>query len=127
MPKKALHTCVRVMDLEKSVEFYTNVLGMEITKKLDYPDDQFTLVYLALPGDDYEVELTYNYNQEEPYEIGNGYGHIAISVDDLKATHEEYSKTEYDVTDLKGLSDGAANYFFIKDPDGYKIEVIQAK
>ncbi|API88861.1 lactoylglutathione lyase [Marinilactibacillus sp. 15R] len=127
MPKKALHTCVRVKDLEKSVKFYKDVLGMEITRKADYPDGKFTLVYLALPGDDYEVELTYNYDQEEPYEIGNGYGHIAISVDDLKATHEEYSKTGYEVTDLKGLSDGAANYFFIKDPDGYKIEVIQAK
>ena len=127
MPKKALHTCIRVKDLDKSIKFYEDVLGMEITKKADYPDDKFTLVYLALPGDDYEVELTYNYDQEEPYEIGNGYGHIAISVDDLKATHDEYSKTSYVVTDLKELSDGAANYFFIKDPDGYKIEVIQAK
>jgi len=125
MAKQFLHTCLRVKDLEKSLDFYQNVLGFEENRRLDYPDYEFTLVYLQLPGSDYELELTYNYDQEEDYDLGNGYGHIAIGVDDLKATHEEYSKTEYEVGDLKELSDGAANYFFIQDPDGYKTEVIQ--
>lgn len=123
--KRMLHTCVRVKDLDKSLTFYKDVLGLEEVRRLDYPDYKFTLVYLALPGDEVELELTYNYDQEEPYELGNGYGHIAIGVENLENTHEEYSQAGHDVTDLKGLSDGAASYFFIKDPDGYKIEIIQ--
>lgn len=120
-----IHTCVRVKDLDKSLSFYQDVLGMKEVRRLDYPDYKFTLVYLALPGDEVELELTYNYDQEEPYDLGNGYGHIAIGVENLKDTHEEYSQSGYDVTDLTGLSDGAASYFFIKDPDGYKIEIVQ--
>lgn len=125
MSKRMIHTCVRVKDLDKSLSFYQDVLGMKEVRRLDYPDYKFTLVYLALPGDEVELELTYNYDQEEPYDLGNGYGHIAIGVENLKDTHEEYSQSGYDVTDLTGLSDGAASYFFIKDPDGYKIEIVQ--
>ncbi|MER2226100.1 MAG: VOC family protein [Carnobacterium sp.] len=125
MAKKMLHTCVRVMDLEKSMDFYTTVLGFKEAKRLDFPELKFTLVYLALDGDDYELELTYNYDQEEAYTLGNGYGHIAIGVDDLAATQKEYKASGYEVTDLKALPDNAANFFFITDPDGYKIEVIQ--
>lgn len=126
MAKKFLHTCYRVKDLDKSVKFYEEVLGFKEVRRLDYPDFEFTLVYMALPEDEgYELELTYNYGQEEPYDLGDGYGHIAIGVDDLEDAHEEYSQSGYEVTDIKGLSDGAATFFFIKDPDGYKIEVIQ--
>lgn len=120
-----IHTCVRVKDLEKSLIFYKEVLGMQEVRRLDYPENKFTLVYLALPGDEMELELTYNYDQTESYELGNGYGHIAIGVNGLVDTHEELSQSGYDVTELKGLSDGAATYFFIKDPDGYKIEIVQ--
>ncbi|WP_161879688.1 lactoylglutathione lyase [Alkalibacterium sp. MB6] len=125
MSKRMIHTCIRVKDLDKSMLFYEDVLGMKEVRRLDYPDFKFTLVYLALPGDEVELELTYNYDQEEPYDLGNGYGHIAIGVDNLKDTHEDYSESGYEVTDLTGLSDGAASYFFIKDPDGYKIEIVQ--
>lgn len=125
MSKKMIHTCVRVKDLEQSVKFYEDVLGFQEVRRLDYPENKFTLVYLSLPGDDYELELTYNYDQAEPYDLGNGYGHIAIGVKNLEDTHEEYSQSGYEVTDLKGLSDGAASYFFIKDPDGYKIEIVK--
>lgn len=125
MARKMLHTCVRVKDLEKSVEFYKDALGMEEVRRLDYPDYKFTLVYLALEGDDYELELTYNYNQEVPYELGNGYGHIAIGVDNLEETQKELKEKGYEVTDIKGLQDNAANYFFLFDPDKYKIEIIQ--
>lgn len=121
---KSLHTCVRVQDLEKSVEFYKDAFGFEETKRLDYPDAKFTLVYMALPGEDYELELTYNYDHE-PYDLGNGYGHIALGTENLAEKHQELLDKGYNVTDLTGLSDGAANYFFIIDPDGYKIEVIQ--
>jgi len=92
---------------------------------LDYPEFKFTLVYLALPGDDYELELTYNYAQELPYDLGDGYGHIAVGVDDLEATQKELQEKGYEVTDIKGLSDNAATYFFLIDPDKYKIEIIQ--
>lgn len=125
MSFKFLHTCYRVQDLDKSLEFYQDVLGFEISRKRDFPEDKFTLVYLKVPGSDYELELTYNYDKEEPYTIGDGYGHIAIGVDDLEVTHKEYSETGYEVTDLKALSNNSTSYFFIKDPDGYKVEVIQ--
>jgi|SRR5699024_10065304 len=125
MAKKMLHTCVRVKDLEKSVTFYKDSLGMKEVRRLDYPDFKFTLVYLALEGDDYELELTYNYAQEVPYELGDGYGHIAVGVDDLESSRDELAKKGYEVTDIKGLQDNAANYFFLFDPDGYKIEIIQ--
>lgn len=124
MTKKMLHTCYRVQNLEKSVEFYTTILGMKEVRRLDYPEFEFTLVYLAFEEGGYELELTYNYGSEA-YDLGNGYGHIAIGVDDLNATHEEYKKQPYTVTDIKSLPDGAATFFFIVDPDGYKIEVIQ--
>ena len=125
MSKKFLHTCYRVKDLEASLKFYKDVLGFETSREKDFPEDKFTLAYLVVPGSDYELELTYNYNQEVGYELGNGYGHIAIGVDDLEATHAEYSKTEYEVGELKTLSYNSVSYFFITDPDGYKIEVIQ--
>ena len=69
---KSLHTCVRVKDLDKSLAFYKDAFGYEESRRLDYPEFEFTLVYLSLPGDDYELELTYNYDQEEPYDLGNG-------------------------------------------------------
>ncbi len=127
MTKKFLHTCVRVKDLEASLDFYTNALGFKVAETLDYPDFEFTLVYLELEEGGYQLELTYNYDQEESYDLGNGYGHIAVGVDNLEEVREELIEAGYEeqVGDVKELSDGAARYFFITDPDGYKIEVIQ--
>lgn len=127
MTKKFLHTCVRVKDLEASLDFYTKSLGFKVAETLDYPDFEFTLVYLELEEGGYQLELTYNYDQEEPYDLGNGYGHIAIGVDNLEEFREELIQEGYkdQVGDFKELSDGAARYFFVTDPDGYKIEVIQ--
>lgn len=122
---KSLHTCIRVKDLEKSIKFYQEAFGYEETRRRDFPDAKFTLVFLALPGEEYELELTYNYDREEPYDLGDGYGHIAIGVEDLEGTHAEFKERGYDVTDLTGLTDGSVNYFFVKDPDGYKIEIIR--
>lgn len=125
MAMKFLHTCIRVKDLDKSLDFYKNALGFTEVRRLDYPEFKFTLVYLALEEGGYELELTYNYHQDVPYNLGDGYGHIAIGVDTLEDFREELSQSGYEVTDIKGLSDGAATYFFVIDPDGYKIEVIQ--
>ena len=126
MTKKMLHTCIRVQDLEKSVKFYEEIIGLKEVERRDYPEFKFTLVYLAFEEGSYELELTYNY-ASEPYDLGNGYGHIAIGVDDLEKTREKYKTKVAEVTDIKGLSDKAASYFFVFDPDGYKTEVIQNK
>ncbi|EAG2303321.1 lactoylglutathione lyase, partial [Listeria monocytogenes] len=99
---KMAHTCVRVKDLTASLDFYQTAFGFEESRRRDFPEHQFTLVYLTLPGDDYELELTYNYDHPG-YELGDGYGHIAISTDDLEALHEKHQAAGFDVTDLKGL------------------------
>ena len=122
---KSLHTCVRVQNLEKSIEFYKDAFGYEETRRRDYPDAEFTLVYLALPGEDYELELTYNYGHEA-YDLGNGYGHIAIATEDVAALHKKHQEAGFEVTDLKGLPGVPPSYYFIIDPDGYKVEVIRA-
>ncbi|OJG80975.1 lactoylglutathione lyase [Enterococcus pallens] len=112
-------------DLEASVKFYQDAFGFEESRRRDFPEAEFTLVYLTLPGDSYELELTYNYNHEA-YDLGNGYGHIAISSDDIQALHEKHQAAGFNVTDMKGLPGTDPSYYFITDPDGYKIEVIRA-
>lgn len=121
---KMAHTCVRVKDLEGSVKFYQEAFGFEESRRRDFPDSKFTLVYLTLPGDEYELELTYNYDHAA-YDLGDGYGHIAISSDNLEKLHEEQKNKGFNVTDLKGLPGTDPSYYFITDPDGYKIEVIR--
>lgn len=121
---KTLHTMIRVKDLDKSIEFYKKALGYEVSRVKDFPKAKFTLMYLSLPGDEQELELTYNYGHGN-YDLGDGYGHIALECEDFIQLHERLKREGYDVTDLKGLSDNSANYFFVKDPDGYKIEIIK--
>lgn len=123
---KYAHTCIRVQNLEESISFYTKALGYEVSRKKDFPENEFTLVYLSFPGEEVELELTYNYNHG-PYEIGDGYGHVAVFTEDLKAEHKRLKEAGYDVTDLSGLPGQEPHYFFIKDPDGYKTEIIQEK
>lgn len=123
---KMAHTCVRVKDLEASLKFYTEAFGFEESRRRDFPDAKFTLVYLTLPGDDYELELTYNYDHEA-YDLGDGYGHIAIATEDVAALHETHKEAGFHVTDLKGLPGTPPSYYFVVDPDGYKIEVVRAK
>lgn len=120
---KMVHTCVRVKDLEKSMAFYKEAFNFEEVARKDYPDYKFTLVYLSLPGDPYQLELTYNYDHAG-YDLGDGYGHIAISVEDVVTSHEAHQAAGFEITDLKGLPDSKFSYYFIMDPDGYKIEVV---
>lgn len=123
---KPIHSCIRVYDLEKSVEFYTKAFDFVETRRKDYPEDEFTLVYLAPKEGEFEVELTYNYNHE-PYELGNGYSHLALEVEDLETQHKEHKKAGFDIGELKGLSDSKEpQFYFITDPDGYDIEIIRA-
>ena len=123
---KMAHTCVRVKDLEASLNFYQQAFGFEESRRRDFPEHKFTLVYLTLPGDGYELELTYNYDHEA-YDLGNGYGHIAISTDDIEALHSKQKAANFAVTDMKGLPGTPPSYYFITDPDGYKVEVIRNK
>lgn len=126
MKYKVLHTCLRVMDLEKSLKFYKEALGLIETKRKDFPEYEFTLVYLSDEDKRYELELTYNYNPEKPYIIGDGYSHMAFSVEDLESSHKSHKSMGYKVTELMGLPGSPPRYYFITDPDGYEIEIIRA-
>ena len=124
---KLLHTCIRVKDLDASLAFYQEALDFKEVRRNDFPDYKFTLVYLALEDDpSYELELTYNYDHEA-YDLGDGYGHIAVGVDNLEESHQKHKTAGYPVTDLSGLPGRPKMYYFIQDPDGYKIEVINLK
>ena len=123
---KVIHTMIRVMDEAKSVHFYSAALGLTIADR--YPFDGFTLVYLRNPENDIEIELTINEGREEPYTHGTGYGHIAVAVDDLDGEHARLEKAGIEPTPIKEFfREGTlmARFFFIADPDGYKIEVLQ--
>lgn len=127
MNYKIVHMCIRVKDLEASLAFYQEAMGMSITRRKNFPDEKFDLVYLSDQAGTFEVELTYNYNQETPYEIGNGYSHLAVTVEDLEASRERHEAMGYKVTKLMGLPGSPPRYYFVTDPDGYDVEVIRAK
>ena len=117
---------IRVLDLERSIHFYKDVLNMKVVKSLDFSD--FSLVYLRNNEADFEIELTLNKGRVEPYSMGDGYGHIAIVVDNLEQKHEILEKMGYLPLPIKQFIDDGkllAKFFFIQDPDGYKIEVLE--
>jgi lactoylglutathione lyase len=123
---KAIHHMIRVMDEARSVDFYGKAFGLKIKDRFDF--DGFTLVYLKNAENDFEVELTINHGREEPYTHGTGYGHLALSVDDLDAEHKRFEAHGLGPNPIKEFHrDGAlmAKFFFVTDPDGYKIEVLQ--
>ena len=123
---KIIHSMIRVLDLERSVGFYADVLGLHEAHRLDFPD--FSLVYLRNAENDYEIELTLNKAQVEPYTHGSGYGHVAVVVDDAVATRAALVARGYEpapVKEFKRGEDLLARYFFIQDPDGYKIEMLE--
>lgn len=124
--QQMVHTCYRVKDLEASLKFYQGAFDFKETRRKDFPDHKFTNVYLALPGSDYELELTYNYDHDA-YNLGDGFSHIAISTKDLEGLHEKHKAAGYEVTNLKGLPGTPPSYYFITDPDGYDVEVIRCK
>lgn len=122
MGVKLLHTCLRVGNLEESIKFYESI-GFHESRRKEHYEHGFALVFMKTEGSDHEIELTYNVGTES-YEIGNGFSHIAIEADDLVVERDRYISLGYEVTDLKGLVGGDVRYFFVKDPDGYMVEVI---
>jgi lactoylglutathione lyase len=125
---RILHTMLRVGDLQRALDFYTKVLGMKLLRKKDYPDGRFTLAFVGY-GDESEtavLELTHNWDTSS-YQLGNGYGHLAIEVDDAYKTCEEVRKLGGKVTREPGpMKHGTTVIAFVEDPDGYKIEFIQS-
>jgi lactoylglutathione lyase len=123
---KAIHTMLRVLDEQKSVDFYKNAFDLDIEARFDF--DGFTLVYLRNPEADFEIELTVNKERTEPYTHGDGYGHVAVAVDDLDSEHGKLIELGLDPNPIKEFHrEGSlmARFFFVQDPDGYKIEVLQ--
>jgi lactoylglutathione lyase len=123
---KALHMMVRVLDEKRSVAFYEKAFGLSVAGRYEWPD--FTLVYLRSPEADFELELTVNKGRTEPYEPGTGYGHLAFVVDDLEAERARILGQGLAPKDIKQMTyDGKpfGRFFFIEDPDGYKIEVLE--
>ena len=124
---RVLHTMIRVGDLDRSIKFYTDVLGMKLLRRKDYPDGKFTLAFVGY-GPETEhavVELTYNWGTDK-YDLGNGFGHIALEVDDVYKSCAEIKNRGGKVTREAGpMKHGSTVIAFVEDPDGYKIELIQ--
>lgn len=117
---------IRVLDETRSIEFYRTAFGLDVADRLDF--ESFTLVYLRNPENDFELELTVNKGQTEAYDLGNGYGHLAFCVDDVNAEHARFTDAGLNPRKLVDFAPGGeviARFFFIQDPDGYEIEVLQ--
>ena len=127
---RLLHTMLRVLDLEKSLDFYTRLLGMKLLRRNDYEGGGFTLAFVGY-GDESDtavLELTHNWDQKEPYEIGTAYGHIALGVPDIYGTCEKLAAEGVKIPRPPGpMKHGTTVIAFIEDPDGYKVELIERK
>jgi lactoylglutathione lyase len=123
---KAIHSMLRVLDEQRSLAFYEKAFGLTVAERLAF--DSFTLIYLRNPESEFELELTVNQGRIEPYALGDGYGHVAFSVADLDAEHARFESLGLSPTSMKELKINGrplARFFFVQDPDGYKIEVLQ--
>jgi len=125
---KYLHTMIRVLDLDKSMDFYTRLLGMNELRRKDFPTGKFTLTFVGYgdEADNTVVELTHNWDQKEPYDLGDAFGHLALGVKDIYATCEALGKEGVSIPRPPGpMQHGTTVIAFIEDPDGYKIEVLE--
>ncbi len=123
-----LHTMIRVKDLDRSVDFYTKLMGMKEIRRREVPGGRYTLAFVGYGEnpEQAELELTYNWDQDKPYDVGNGFGHLAVGVADVAAACEEVRGGGGKVTREAGpVQHGTTVIAFVEDPDGYKIELIQ--
>ena len=125
---RLLHTMIRVLDLDKSIDFYTRLLGMQLLRRQDYPSGKFTLAFVGY-GDEKDhavIELTHNWDQVEPYQIGTAFGHLAVGVPDIYGTCSALAKEGVKIPRPPGpMKHGGSVIAFVEDPDGYKIELIE--
>ncbi len=123
---KIIHSMIRVLEEKRSVEFYNSAFGLSVAERLDF--ESFTLIYLSNAEADFELELTVNKDRSTPYDLGDGYGHLAVCVKDLDAEHSRFEAeglAPRKIVDFKRGDKLLARFFFVKDPDGYEIEVLQ--
>jgi lactoylglutathione lyase len=123
---KAIHAMIRVLDEARSTAFYRQAFGLTVAGRLDF--DSFTLVYLSNPESTFELELTVNKGRTQPYDLGDGYGHLAVSVADVAAEHARLTEAGLSprkIVDFAPAGPVIARFFFIADPDGYQIEVLE--
>lgn len=123
---KAIHSMIRVLDEARSVEFYRKAFGLNVADRLDF--EKFTLVYMSNSKSAFEVELTINKGRTEAYDLGDGYGHLAVLVEDLEAEHARFIAEGLEPRKIVEFApDGklVGKFFFIADPDGYEIEVLE--
>lgn len=126
--KRFLHTMIRVLDLEKSLDFYTRLLGMQLLWKKDYPSGEFTLAFVGYGPEESGtvIELTHNWGQTEPYTLGDSWGHLAIGVDDIYGVCAALETEGVKIPRPPGpMKHGGSVIAFVEDPDGRKIELIQ--
>jgi lactoylglutathione lyase len=125
---KMIHSMVRVLNEERSVDFYSKAFSLNVVDRLEFND--FVLVYMSNSETEFELELTINKSQSEPYKLGDGYGHIAFSVSDVSAVHADLKTAGLqprDLVDFINNGETVAKFFFICDPDGYEIEVLERR
>lgn len=123
---KSIHAMIRVLDEKRSVAFYSTAFGLSVADRLDF--SAFTLVYMSNPESAFELELTINKDRSGPYDLGDGYGHLAVSVDDLDAEHARFEAeglAPRKLVEFRPDGDLIARFFFVADPDGYQIEVLE--
>ena len=128
MSNRLLHTMIRVLDLDKSIDFYIRHLGMKLLRRTDYPGGEFTLAFVGYGDEDSNavIELTHNWGQKAPYEIGSGFGHLAIGVKDIYGTCDKLGAEGVKIPRPPGpMKHGGSVIAFVEDPDGYKIELVQ--
>ena len=129
-PYRMLHTMLRVFDLEKSLDFWVDKMGMNLLRRQDYPSGEFTLAFVGYGSeiDHTVIELTHNWGQKEPYTIGSGYGHIAIGVPDIYGLCEKLAAAGVKIPRPPGpMKHGGSVIAFLEDPDGYKVELIEKR
>jgi lactoylglutathione lyase len=126
---RLLHTMIRVRDLDASLRFYTNLLGMKLLRKRDYPSGQFTLAFVGYGNESSNtvIELTHNWGQAEPYNLGSAFGHLALGVPNVYETCERLAAAGVKIPRPAGpMAHGGSVIAFIEDPDGYRIELVQS-
>jgi lactoylglutathione lyase len=125
---RLLHTMIRVRDLDASLNFYTNLLGMKLLRKRDYPTGKFTLAFVGFgdEADNTVIELTHNWDQKEPYDLGSAFGHLAVGVPNVYKTCERLGAAGVKIPRPAGpMAHGGSVIAFIEDPDGYRIELVE--